>query len=87
MTSLHGLFDEIGVPEHDRDAREAAVSTAEAFWMKFIDWIISLILRYLSYTLPYQIHYRANYVSFQRKCSSYFLWETNLFTYALGVGS
>lgn len=28
INQLHGLFDEIGVPDHDREAREAEVPTA-----------------------------------------------------------
>lgn len=27
---LHGLFDDIGVPSHDRDSREAEVSIAHS---------------------------------------------------------
>jgi protein regulator of cytokinesis 1 len=30
INQLHGLFDEIGVPEHDRENREAEVSAQES---------------------------------------------------------
>ena len=37
---LHGLFDEIGVTNHDREAREAEVSlnSRESFWEKLVDY-------------------------------------------------
>ena len=37
---LHGLFDEIGVSSHDREAREAEVSLnpRESFWEKLVDY-------------------------------------------------
>lgn len=33
---LHGLFDEIGVPNHERESREAEVSNTEAVGMDSI---------------------------------------------------
>ena len=32
IEQLHGLFDEIGIPSHERESRESKVSGGSPFW-------------------------------------------------------
>jgi len=43
---LHGLFDEIGVPSHDRDSREAEVITLLlpfASWLQVLTDVLAIL--------------------------------------------
>jgi protein regulator of cytokinesis 1 len=36
---LHGLFDDIGVPSHERDSREAEVREYQVYARAIADWV------------------------------------------------
>jgi len=39
INQLHGYFDEIGVPSHERDSRESEVTTQERHSHVFATWL------------------------------------------------